>query len=112
MASTCWFHGSLRGGLRKGTMASAHPDARYFSLPKYATVALQAAFVVLELRRSESEYVSPCVGSLRGTAWGSSSFFHRLNLCWFLQPEFVGTYLTGTGTLGCQAWCGAGTPCS
>ena len=29
-----------------------------------------------------------------------------------LQPEAVGTYLPGTGTLGWGAWCGAGTPCS
>ena len=50
-----------------------------------------------------------CVGSLRGTAWGSRSFFHWLNPHWFLQPEVVRTYLPGTGTLGWGAWCGAGT---
>ena len=44
--------------------------------------------------------VSLCGGSLRGTAWGSSSFFHRLNPHYFLQPEVMGTYLPGTGTLG------------
>ena len=33
-----------------------------------------------------------------------------LNPLWFLQPEVVGTYLPGTGTLGWGAWCGAGTP--
>ena len=44
--------------------------------------------------------MSPCVGSLTGTAYGSRSFFHRLNSHWFLQPEVVGTYLPGTGTLG------------
>ena len=38
--------------------------------------------------------------SLRGTAWGSRSFFHRLNPHWLLQPEVVGTYLTGTGMVG------------
>ena len=27
-----------------------------------------------------------------------------------LQPEDVGTYLSGTVTLGWRAWCGAGTP--
>ena len=37
--------------------------------------------------------------SLRGIAWGSRSFFHKLNPHWFLQPEVVGTYLPGTGTL-------------
>ena len=40
------------------------------------------------------------MGSLRGTAWGSRSFFHRLKMHWFLQPEVAGTYLPGTGTLG------------
>ena len=52
------------------------------------------------------------MGSLSGTAWGSRSFFHQLNSQWFLQPEVVGTYLPGTGTLGWEAWCGTGTPCS
>ena len=68
-----------------------------------------AATLVLELRGSESEYVSPCVGSLRGTAWGSNNFSHQPNPHWFLQPEVVGTYLPGTGTLGWGAWCGVGT---
>ena len=49
------------------------------------------------------------MGSLKGTAWGSRSFFHSFNPCWFLQPEVVGTYLPGTGTLGWEAWCGAET---
>ena len=40
----------------------------------------------------------------------SSNFFHQLNPCWFLQPEVMGTYLPGTGTLGWRARCGAGTP--
>ena len=35
---------------------------------------------------------SPCVGSLRGTAWCSSSFFYLLNPLWCLQAEVVGTY--------------------
>ena len=38
----------------------------------------------------------------------SSSFFHQLNPHWFLQPEVVGTYLPGTGTLGWGAWYGVG----
>ena len=41
---------------------------------------------------------------------GHRSFFHWLNPCWFLQPEVMGTYLPGSGTLGWGAWCGAGTP--
>ena len=47
--------GSLSGGLRKGTMASAHLDARYFSFSLYATDVFQAATPVLELRGSESK---------------------------------------------------------
>ena len=51
-------------------------------------------------RGNESEQVSPCVGSLRGTAWVSRSFFHWLNPHWILHPEVVGTYLPGTAALG------------
>ena len=40
------------------------------------------------------------MGFLRGTAWGSKSFVHQLNPRWVWQPEVVGTYLPGTGTLG------------
>ena len=54
--------------------------------------------------------MSLCVGSLRGTAWGSRSFFHRLNPRWFLQPEIMGANLPGTGTLGWGVSCGAETP--
>ena len=50
------------------------------------------------------------MGSLSGTAWGSRSFFHRLNLWWFVKPYVVGSYLAGTGTLGQWVWCVAGTP--
>ena len=69
MVSTCRLCGSVGGGLKKGTMASAcaflsggscppssHPDTRHFSSSPYATRAFQAAaLVVLELRGSESE---------------------------------------------------------
>ena len=117
MAPACQLCGSvaLQGGggggrVRKGTLASACLDNKHFSFSLYTTGALQAAALVLELRGGESEYVSLCVGFLKGTAWGSSSFFHGLNPCWFLQPEVVGTYLPGTGTLSPGAWCGAGTP--
>ena len=58
----------------------------------------------------ERVWISPCVGSSRGTAWDSRSFFYQLYPCWFLQPEVMGTYHPGTGTLGCGACCGAGTP--
>ena len=43
------------GKTNKGTMISAHPNARHFSLSLCTTGALQAATPVLELRGSESE---------------------------------------------------------
>ena len=52
----------LGEGLEKGQWL-----ARHFSFSQYATDAFQAATLVLELKRSKSESVSPCVGSLRGT---------------------------------------------
>ena len=78
MESQIWHQlaSSVGGRFRKGTMASAHLDARYFSSSLYAIGAFQAATPVLELRGSESENVSLCVGSLKGTAWDSKSFFH------------------------------------
>ena len=53
---------------------------------------------------------SPCVGSLRGTAWDPKNFSHQLNPHRFLQAEVTGSYLPGTGTLGRRALCGSGTP--
>ena len=81
-------------------MASAHLVAKHLSFSLYATGAFHGAAPMLQLRGSESELVSLCVGALRGTAWGSRSFFHQLNPHWLLQSEVVGTYLPGTGTLG------------
>ena len=49
-------------------------------------------------------------GFFKSNCFGSGSFFHQLNPHWFLQPEVVGTYLPGTGILGCGTWCGTGTP--
>ena len=46
---------SLGGWFRKGTMASACLDARYFSFSLYATGAFQDAYSVLDLKRVESE---------------------------------------------------------
>ena len=76
MTPVCQLRGSTGGGLRKGLMASAHPNGRHFSLSQYATGALVVATPVLELKGSESQLMSLCVGSLRETAWGFSSFSH------------------------------------
>ena len=55
MESQIWHQlaGSMGGAFRKGTMASAHLDARHFSLSLYTTSALQAATLVLEVRENE-----------------------------------------------------------
>ena len=50
------------------------------------------------------------MGPLRGTAWASNSFFHQLQLYWFLQLEVVRTYLPGTRTLSWSSRYGAWTP--
>ena len=42
----CWLSGSMGGGLRKGTTASACTDARYPSFSQYATEVFQAAIPV------------------------------------------------------------------
>ena len=76
MAPACRLYGSVGGRFREGTIVSACLDARHYSLSPFATGTFQAAILVLGLRGSESEQVSPCVGSLRGNAWGSRSFFH------------------------------------
>ena len=101
---------SVREGTRKRTIASAHLDARYLSLPLHTTGAPQVATPVPEPRGRECELLSLCVGSLRETAWGSRNFFHQLNPCWVLQSEVVVSFLPGTGSLRWGAWCGAGTP--
>ena len=57
MESQIWHKlaSSVGEGFRKGTMASAHLDARHFSFSLYTTGAFPAAAPVLEVRGSESE---------------------------------------------------------
>ena len=55
MALACWLCASVWGGFRKGTMTSAHLDARHFSFSLYATGVFQAATLVLEPRSNGSE---------------------------------------------------------
>lgn len=55
--------------------------------------------------------LSPCAGPLRGVPGTAAALFllshnpHR-----FSQPEVIRTSSPGSGTLGQEAWCGAGTP--
>ena len=50
MAPACQLCGSVGGGFRKGTIASAPLDVRHVSFSLYTTGAFQAASPVLELR--------------------------------------------------------------
>ena len=50
------------------------------------------------------------MGPLRGISQEFFSFFYSPNPHWFLQPEVMGTYLPGTGTLGWVVWCRSGIP--
>ena len=52
------------------------------------------------------------VRSSRRTAWSSSSFFHQLNPCWFLQLEIVGDLSSWHWNPGLGSLVWAGTPCS
>ena len=109
------------GGFIKGTVSSPHlsvwEKAVHQLLPWCQTLqffpichwCLSICYPRAGVQR-EWVWVSPCVGSLRGTAWDSRSLFHWLSPCWFLQPEVMGIYLLGTRALGLGAWCAAGTP--
>ena len=57
MDSQIWnqLDGPVGREFRKGTMASAHLDARHVSFSLYATGAFQTAIRVLELRGGELE---------------------------------------------------------
>ena len=51
-------------------------------------------------------------GPFKRNCLGIQQFLPQTQSHWFLQPEVMGTCLLGTGTLGWEAWCGAGIPCS
>ena len=53
--------------------------------------------------------VNPCVGSLRGTAWDSRSFFYQLNFCWFCSQR-LWWFFSWHWNPGLEVWCGAGNP--
>ena len=106
MAPACWFHG---GRVEKRNNGLCSPFCLGESCPPAlalmpdTSVPSSMPLVLFKLLPqfwiSEGVSLSPCVGSLRGTAWDSRSFFHQLNPYWCLQPEVIGTYLPGTGTL-------------
>ena len=115
MAPACWLYSSVGGGFRKGIMTSAHLDARHFSSFLYATGAFQANTPVLELRECKSEYVSPCVGSLSGTACPALSSTDSIPAQSLTQSGFCNQKWWGLIFLALEpwtggAWCWAGTP--
>ena len=90
------------GVLLRGKLS---PHSR-FPFSQHATGVLPAVALVRNPRgggfcMSPKSISSP----LRG-----HSFFHHPNPHWFLQPEVMGTFLPGTGTLGWVVWTGAGLP--
>ena len=98
MVLACQLHGSAGGGLRKGTVACAYCDV---SLSQYATGAFQAATLALELRGNESDWVSLCVGYLRGTAWAPE--VHSINS---ISTGFCSQKLRGFIFLALESWTG------
>ena len=77
-------------------------DTRHFHSSLYATGVFQATLLVWDLRGSKFE-VSLCVGSQRGTAWGSRNFFHQLK-----PASFCNQKLWTRKFLALEPW--AGTP--
>ena len=88
----CWGKGLEKG---QQPLLSLMPET---SVPPFIPLV---PFKLLPQCWSSREWVwaGKSVRGLRGTAWGSSSFFHKLNPHWFLQPEAMGTYLPGQGFL-------------
>ena len=100
------------GGLSKGTMASASTSVwekaapLALSLKPDNSVPPHMSLVPFELlpqcQSSEGVSLSKSVcWPFKRNAWDSKSPVSLSHSpCWFLQPEVMGTYLPGTGTLG------------
>ena len=83
---------------------------RVRSLSPHVTGALPAVALVLNSRGGGSAWVRSLCGFFKRSILKIDSFFHCPKLQWFLQPEVMGTYLPGSGNLGCVVWPGAGIP--
>ena len=109
MAPNCRLCGSVGEGLRNGTVASDHLsvwakavpqlpiEATHFSSSLYAAAASHAAILVLELR--EVSLSKSVCGYFKGNFLGLQNLLPPILPHYFLQPEVMGTYLPGTGTL-------------
>ena len=118
MAPACQPCGSVWGKIRIGTVSSACLSLWEKAVPQLSHWCQTLQFLPVFHRclsrcypsagaQREWVWVSPCVGSLSGTAW-VRAVSSTINLRWFLQPEVMGTYLPGIGTLCWGAWYGAG----
>ena len=77
-----------------------------FTFSSYATSALPTVALVLNPREGESaEVLSPC-GPFKRSLLKIQQFLPCRNPHWFVQPEIMGIYLPGAGTLGCVVWPG------
>ena len=85
--------------LASGGLPSICLPSNHFTHLPYASGTLPAAAVGFV-------YVFSPYGPFKQRK--SGSFFCHPNLHWLLQPQVVGDYLPGAGTLGCVVWPGAG----
>ena len=104
--------GFMRGGLKRGKMASARtffwekavpqllPRCQTTQFPLVCLWCLSRFFPSSGVQK-EWARVTPCSGLLRGTAWDSNRTISlSLNPHWFLESEFMGTSLPGFVILG------------
>ena len=90
---------ALWWGLRKGTMASAISSVWEKAVTHLSPWCQALQFLPVCHWCLSSSCPSAgaqiewrtCAGPLKGTAWEFSSFFWRLNPCWFLQPKVMET---------------------
>ena len=79
----------------------------HMSLRPFSLLSQCWSSEVVSLRKS---VLRPFKRALSGIP--AVSVFQSFNLHWFLQPEVMGTYLPGAGTLSWVAQSGAGIACS
>ena len=110
MARVCWLCGSSHLSVWDKTVPQLLPWCQKLCFLPVCHWCLSRCYPSAGAQR-EWIWVSSYVGSLRGTAWDSSSFFHWLiQSPLVLQPEVIGTYLPHTGMLNWGIWYGVRTP--
>ena len=116
---------SVWGRARRGDYATSWPLKFYPGESHILAVTLMPAtsvsacmplvpFHLLPLAESHRQCVcitpKSIVGPLRGVSWEPPSFFLSPNSYCFLQPEVMGTYVIGAGTLHCGVPLSQGIP--